>query len=71
MQKSGWHLERSGTMTREKRVLDPGDDNEDGAPDTKRRKVPALARYGKSFSFSSAVLLSSCERIEELVSFEI
>lgn len=43
MQRSGWHLQRSGTMTREKRVLDPGDDNEDGTPDTKRRKVPALA----------------------------
>ncbi|XP_020587224.1 calmodulin-binding protein 60 B-like isoform X2 [Phalaenopsis equestris] len=43
MQRSTWHHERSGTMTREKRGLDPGEDNEGGVPETKRRKVPALA----------------------------
>ncbi|KAI0511166.1 hypothetical protein KFK09_011791 [Dendrobium nobile] len=43
MQRPGRYLERSGTMTREKRGLDPGDGSDGAVPDTKRRKVPALA----------------------------
>ncbi|KAL0903476.1 hypothetical protein M5K25_027860 [Dendrobium thyrsiflorum] len=43
MQRPGRYLESSGTMTREKRGLDPGDGSDGGVPDTKRRKVPALA----------------------------
>ncbi|KAK8954853.1 hypothetical protein KSP39_PZI002160 [Platanthera zijinensis] len=43
MQRPNRHLERSTTMTREKRTLDHGDADERGGPDTKRQKVPALA----------------------------
>ncbi|KAL0916693.1 hypothetical protein M5K25_014222 [Dendrobium thyrsiflorum] len=43
MQRSTRNLERSTTMTREKRVLDAGDGDERGGTETKRQKVPALA----------------------------
>ncbi|XP_010929240.1 calmodulin-binding protein 60 B isoform X3 [Elaeis guineensis] len=42
MQRPARHLERSGTMTREKRRLDPGEGAEPH-PESKRPKVPALA----------------------------
>ncbi|XP_020578285.1 calmodulin-binding protein 60 B-like isoform X2 [Phalaenopsis equestris] len=43
MQRSTRNLERSTTMTREKRALDTGDGDERGGPEAKRQKVPALA----------------------------
>ncbi|PKA51369.1 hypothetical protein AXF42_Ash002734 [Apostasia shenzhenica] len=43
MQRPSRHLDRSGTMTREKRALDPLDGDERVASDAKRQKVPALA----------------------------
>ncbi|XP_008800271.1 calmodulin-binding protein 60 B [Phoenix dactylifera] len=42
MQRPRGYLERSNTMTREKRGLDPSD-GEDVHPEPKRKKVPALA----------------------------
>ncbi|KAJ0984226.1 hypothetical protein J5N97_002582 [Dioscorea zingiberensis] len=43
MQRPSRFLDRSGTMGREKRGLDPAPEGEERGPDAKRQKVPALA----------------------------